>query len=69
MHCGNVMFLQALTNICEHPYVRKKLMQEHMEDVENIPVHKIPEMAEYKRILIDVLSWKPESLSSELICF
>lgn len=62
MHCGNGMFFQALTNISEHPYIRKKLLQEYMEDVNSIPIHKIPDMAEYKRILIDVLSWKPENL-------
>lgn len=58
----NKLFFQALTNIAEHPYIRKRIKREYLKDIESIPVHIIPEMAEYKRTLINVLFWKPEKL-------
>lgn len=47
--------IKALTNLCEHPYIRRKIKQEYLDEVQSIPVHKIPEMKEYKEILVDLI--------------
>lgn len=47
--------MKALTNLCEHPYIRKKIKQEHLDEVQSIPVHNIPEMKEYKEVLLDLI--------------
>lgn len=38
------------------------MLENYLEDVENIPVEKIPELEEYKKMLQDVLSWKPNKI-------
>lgn len=47
--------IKALTNLCEIRQIRKKIKRDYLSEVESIPVHKVPEVKEYKEVLLDLV--------------
>lgn len=56
----NIHF-QALTNIAEHPDIRKELKKKYYQDVQDIQVVGDEDIARFKNILLGVINWTPES--------
>ncbi|CAG9835956.1 unnamed protein product [Diabrotica balteata] len=53
--------LQALTNICEHPAIRKQINTEFSHEVEKIQVGFDPNIKVHKDKLLEVISWTPHT--------
>lgn len=53
---------QALTNICEHPVIRKDVKENHYQEVLNIQLGEEPRLKEYKEILLTIINWVPTSV-------
>ncbi|KAF7281804.1 radial spoke head 14 homolog [Rhynchophorus ferrugineus] len=54
--------IKALTNICEHPLVRKEVTTKYYHDVEGIQLSEdVEEMSKYKSTLMSMLKWVPHS--------
>ncbi|CAG9819777.1 unnamed protein product [Phaedon cochleariae] len=56
-----IFAIKALTNICEHPEVRKEVQKKYIEYVENIQVGGDPCIQNYKAQLLTVLGWVASS--------
>ncbi|XP_030755597.1 radial spoke head 14 homolog [Sitophilus oryzae] len=54
--------MKALTNICEHPLVRKEVSTKYYFDIENSQLSEdIAELQKYKNTLMGMLKWVPET--------
>uniref|UniRef100_A0A6P7GJM4 Uncharacterized protein LOC114338981 n=1 Tax=Diabrotica virgifera virgifera TaxID=50390 RepID=A0A6P7GJM4_DIAVI len=53
--------LQALTNICEHPAIRKQINIEYIHEVEKIQVGFDPNIKVHKDRLLEVIAWTPHT--------
>ncbi|KAJ3659140.1 hypothetical protein Zmor_010845 [Zophobas morio] len=49
--------IKALTNICEHPLVRKEVYDRYLNELTQMQVD--PTNAEYKKTLLQIVSWVP----------
>ncbi|KAJ8922498.1 hypothetical protein NQ315_007528 [Exocentrus adspersus] len=58
-----IFAVKALTNICEHPDVRKEVNNNYLEEVINIQLGAEPFLKEYKEILLRVINWVPTTVS------
>ena len=53
--------LQALTNICEHPAIRKHVCENYFDELQDLFVGDDPELNYDKNILMKVVGWTPQA--------
>ncbi|KAF2905972.1 hypothetical protein ILUMI_00203 [Ignelater luminosus] len=53
--------IKALTNICEHPEIRKEVGEKYLQRLENIVVGNNEDLKKHKEILLSVINWVPWS--------